>query len=165
VNESARDILERLEGKDEADGQRKVVAFLQGALKERGPRMAAEVIAEGEGAGLGKDAMRRALKKLGGRTEKASMNTGWLWGITRLSGMGDARKLPKAALFPDPHLRCLRQWTCHLRRTRRTRKLPPVRARGRRRFRATSRFSPPRPTVAVRWICSVTMVRDRSVSE
>jgi hypothetical protein len=51
--------------------------FLRMAL-QGGPRMAAEVIAEGE-AGFAERALRRALKKLGGWSEKASMKTGWIW--------------------------------------------------------------------------------------
>jgi putative DNA primase/helicase len=77
VNESAGDILARLEGKAES-GMRNAAAFLHDALK-RGPRMAAEVIAEGEAAGLGKRALQRALKSLGGTSEKLSFGTGWIW--------------------------------------------------------------------------------------
>jgi putative DNA primase/helicase len=80
VNESARDILTRLEGKTEPPtGMRKAAAFLRDALDGRGPRMAAEVIAEGEAAGLSERALRRALKALRGWSEKPSMKTGWIW--------------------------------------------------------------------------------------
>jgi putative DNA primase/helicase len=80
VNESARDILAPLEGKaEQPEGMRKAAAFLRGALNGRGPRMAAEVIKEGEAAGLSERALRRALKALGGWSEKASMKTGWIW--------------------------------------------------------------------------------------
>jgi putative DNA primase/helicase len=76
VNESASDILTRLEGKAEPPtGMRKAAAFLRDALNGRGPRMAAEVIAEGEAAGLSE----RALKALDGWSEKPSMKTGWIW--------------------------------------------------------------------------------------
>jgi hypothetical protein len=80
VNEPARDILARLEGKDERQGggERKAATFLRVALQD-GQRMAAEVIAEGEAAGLNECALRRALKKLGGWSEKANMKTGWIW--------------------------------------------------------------------------------------
>jgi putative DNA primase/helicase len=79
VNEPARVILARLEGKDEQQGgERKAATFLRMAL-QGGPRMAAEVIAEGEAAGFAERALRRALKKLGGWSEKASMKTGWIW--------------------------------------------------------------------------------------
>jgi len=81
VNESARDTLEKLERKEEKEetAKRRAAAFLQGALKGRGPRMAGEIIAEGEAAGLSERALRRALKALGGWSEKASMKTGWIW--------------------------------------------------------------------------------------
>jgi putative DNA primase/helicase len=82
TTESARDILERIEGKaaKEEMSKRKIVAFLLGALQGRGPRMAAEVIAEGEDAGFSERALRRTFTKaLGGRSEKASMKTGWIW--------------------------------------------------------------------------------------
>jgi hypothetical protein len=77
VNESARDILARLEGEGET-GMPKAAAFLREALRG-GPRMAAEVIAEGEAAGLGKRALQRALRALGGWSEKMSFGTGWIW--------------------------------------------------------------------------------------
>jgi putative DNA primase/helicase len=77
ANESARDILARLEGGAEA-GMRKAAAFLHDALKG-GARMAAEVIAEGEAVGLRKRALQRALKALGGWSEKHSFGTGWIW--------------------------------------------------------------------------------------
>jgi hypothetical protein len=41
--------------------------------------MAAEVIAEGEAAGLNAKTLSRALKKLGGTSEKGSFGTGWIW--------------------------------------------------------------------------------------
>jgi putative DNA primase/helicase len=77
VNEPARDILARLEGKAVPD-VRKAAAFLRGALKG-GPRMAAEVFAEGEAAGFNKRALQRALVRLGGSSEKPSFGTGWIW--------------------------------------------------------------------------------------
>jgi putative DNA primase/helicase len=77
VNESARDVLARLEGKPKLEpAMRKDVAFLREALKA-GPRMA--VIAEGEAAGFGERVLRRALKRIGGWSEKPSMKTGWIW--------------------------------------------------------------------------------------
>jgi putative DNA primase/helicase len=80
VNESTSDLLTRLEGKAEPPtGTRKAAAFLRDALNGRGPRMAAEVIKEGEGVGLSERALRRALKTLGGWSEKPSMKTGWIW--------------------------------------------------------------------------------------
>jgi RecA-family ATPase len=78
VNESARDILERLEGKQEQQGERKAVTFLRAALQD-GPRTAAEVIAEGEAHGFNERVLRRALRKLGGSSEKPSFKTGWIW--------------------------------------------------------------------------------------
>jgi hypothetical protein len=80
VNEPARDILARLEGKQEEQrsGERKAATFLRIALQD-GPHMAAEVIREGEAHGFTERALRRALKKLGGWSEKASMKTGWVW--------------------------------------------------------------------------------------
>jgi hypothetical protein len=77
VNESARDILERLEGKTETV-LRKAALFLRDALKG-GPQMAGEVIAKGEAAGFNERALRRALKTIGGRSEKPSFGTGWIW--------------------------------------------------------------------------------------
>jgi len=41
--------------------------------------LAAEVIANGEVAGFNERALRRALKKLGGTSEKLSLRTGWIW--------------------------------------------------------------------------------------
>ena len=81
VTNSARDILERIEGKAAKVemSKRKVNAFLLGALQGRGERLAAEVIAEGEAAGFSERALRRAFKAMGGQSEKASMKTGWLW--------------------------------------------------------------------------------------
>jgi hypothetical protein len=38
-----------------------------------------EVIKEGEAAGLNERALRRALKALGGWSDKPSMKTGWIW--------------------------------------------------------------------------------------
>jgi hypothetical protein len=83
VNESARDVLARLEGRTEpreVGGLRKAAAFLRQALKA-GPRTAAEVIAEGEAAGFNKRALQRALGRLGGSSEKPSFGTGWIWNL------------------------------------------------------------------------------------
>jgi putative DNA primase/helicase len=77
VNEPARDILAGLEGKA-GPGTRKATSFLHDALR-CGPRMAAEVIAEGEAAGLGERSLQRALKAVGGSSEKLSFGAGWVW--------------------------------------------------------------------------------------
>jgi len=77
VNESARDILARLEGKTEP-AMRKAATFLRDALKG-GPQLASEVIANGEAAGFNERALRRALKRLGGSSEKPSFGSGWIW--------------------------------------------------------------------------------------
>jgi putative DNA primase/helicase len=71
VDRSAGDILEEYEGMTEA--------------LANGPRMAAEVEAEGEKLSFSVWAMRRALKKLGGTTQKASFGTGWVWELPELS--------------------------------------------------------------------------------
>jgi putative DNA primase/helicase len=85
VDEPARDILARLEGKTEQQTARaRAAVFLREALKG-GPRMAGEVVAEGEAAGFGERALRRALKKLGGSTEKPSFGTGWVWELPGLA--------------------------------------------------------------------------------
>lgn len=83
VNESARDILTRLESKpEEVTG--KAASFLRNALNG-GARMAAEVIAEGEAAGIHHKALQRAVKKLGGSSEKPSFGTGWIWELPELA--------------------------------------------------------------------------------
>jgi hypothetical protein len=80
---SARDILARLEGKVPAESAgSKARVFVRDALAD-GPRLAAEVIAEGAAAGLAKDALLRALKRLGGRSEKHSYKTGWVWELPK----------------------------------------------------------------------------------
>jgi hypothetical protein len=80
VNEPASGILARLESKDEQQqgGGRKAATFLRLAL-QAGPRMAAEVIAEGEAAGIPKRVLQRALKRFGGSSEKPGFGTGWIW--------------------------------------------------------------------------------------
>jgi putative DNA primase/helicase len=79
LDETARDILTRLEGgATNETGMRKGALFLRDALKD-GPKLAAEVIANGEAAGFNERALRRALKKLGGSSEKLSLRTGWIW--------------------------------------------------------------------------------------
>jgi RecA-family ATPase len=82
VNETARDILARFEAK--APTQRKAATFLRQALKP-GPRMAAEVIAEGEAAGLNDKALRRALKALGGTSERVGFggDGAWVWELPK----------------------------------------------------------------------------------
>ena len=87
VDKSARDILEEFEGKVKAaaEKKRKIIEFLTEALAGRGPRMAAEVEDEGEKLGFSVWALRRALKKLGGTTQKASFGTGWIWELPDLS--------------------------------------------------------------------------------
>jgi putative DNA primase/helicase len=77
IEGSAREILDQFEGKPTV-GHRGATAFLREALKD-GPRMAAEVIKEGEAAGFHKRALQRALKTLGGWSEKPSFATGWIW--------------------------------------------------------------------------------------
>ena len=54
--------------------------FLREALKD-GPKMAGEVIADGEAAGFNQRALRRALKNLKGTSEKISFGTGWIWSL------------------------------------------------------------------------------------
>ena len=68
IEGSARDILAQFEGKPEL-AVTKAAAFLREALKG-GPRMAREVIDEGEAKGLSERMLQRALKKLGG-TQRA----------------------------------------------------------------------------------------------
>jgi putative DNA primase/helicase len=87
VDRSARDVLEEFEGKMKgaAEARRKVAEFVREALTDRGPRMAAEVIAEGEALGFSEWALRRAFKKLGGKSEKPSLKTGWVWELPGLS--------------------------------------------------------------------------------
>ncbi len=77
LDEPARDILARLEGKTETVS-RKAALFLREALKG-GPKIAGDVIAEGEAAGFSERALRRALKTIGGTSEKPSFETGWIW--------------------------------------------------------------------------------------
>jgi putative DNA primase/helicase len=87
VDKSASEILEEFEGKVKAaaEKKRKIVEFLTEALAGRGPRMAAEVEAEGEALGFSVWALRRAFKKLGGRPEKPSFKTGWVWELPDMS--------------------------------------------------------------------------------
>ena len=76
---------------------RKGALFLRDALKD-GPKLAAEVIANGEAAGFDERALRRALKKLGGTSEKPSFGTGWVWEFARtgvVKGAGVAREADK----------------------------------------------------------------------
>jgi putative DNA primase/helicase len=83
IDGSTHELLAKLEGKSEG-AERKAAAFLREALNA-GPRMAAEVIAEGEEAGLNERTLRRALKKLGGTSEKPSFKTGWVWELPGLA--------------------------------------------------------------------------------
>ena len=87
VDRSARAMLEEFEGKTKAaaEARRKAAEFVSEALTDRGPRMAAEVIAEGEALGFSERALRRALKKLGGTSEKPSFKTGWVWELPGLA--------------------------------------------------------------------------------
>jgi AAA domain len=96
VTESARDILERIEGKEAKAEQskRKVNVFLLSALQGRGERLAAEVIAEGTAAGFSESAMRRAFKAMGGQSEKPSFKTGWVWSLP------DGEGAPNVIPFP-----------------------------------------------------------------
>jgi putative DNA primase/helicase len=86
IDKSAHDVLEEFEGKTKAaaETRRKVAEFVREALTDRGPRMAAEVIAEGEALGFSEWATRRAFKKLGGRGEKPSFKSGWVWELPEL---------------------------------------------------------------------------------
>jgi putative DNA primase/helicase len=80
---SARDILERLEGKAEVEPMdTKAGTFLRAELAD-GPQMAGEVIKKGEAQGLSAQALRRAFKKFGGQPQKASFGTGWLWELPK----------------------------------------------------------------------------------
>ncbi len=45
--------------------------------------MAAEVLAKGEAEGLGEWPLRRAFKKLGGLSEKASFKGAWVWELPK----------------------------------------------------------------------------------
>jgi hypothetical protein len=45
--------------------------------------MAAEVISEGEAQGFNERVLRRALRKLGGSSEKPSFRTGWIWELPK----------------------------------------------------------------------------------
>ena len=90
IDKSPRDIVDEIEGKAEPAGQatRKAVAFLREALKG-GPRMAREVIVEGEAAGFSERAQQRALKAIGGTNERvAGLGKGvayWLWELPELA--------------------------------------------------------------------------------
>jgi hypothetical protein len=77
TNETARDIFAKFEAKQEA--LRKAAAFIREALGGKGPRLAAEVLAEGETLGLNERTLRRAFKRLNGISEKPSFGTGWIW--------------------------------------------------------------------------------------
>jgi putative DNA primase/helicase len=87
INKSAREILEEIEGDAEkkATASRKAAEFVRDALADRGPRMAGEVIAEGEALGLNERTMRRAFKKMGGKSEKPTFGSGWVWELTGLA--------------------------------------------------------------------------------
>jgi putative DNA primase/helicase len=80
LDETARDILTRLEGGKTEPEMRKAALFLREALKD-GPKMAGEVIANGEATGFDKRALQRALRKLNGTSEKVSFGTGWIWSL------------------------------------------------------------------------------------
>jgi putative DNA primase/helicase len=80
---SAREILERLEGKAEVEPMdTKAGTFLRAELAD-GPQMAGEVIKKGEAQGLSAYALRRSFKKFGGRPQKASFGTGWIWELPK----------------------------------------------------------------------------------
>ena len=89
VDKSARDILEEFEGKAKAAAEKRAQdrRVPDRGARDRGPRMAAEVVAEGEKLGFQVWALRRALKKLGGTTQKPSFNTGWVWELPELVGV------------------------------------------------------------------------------
>jgi hypothetical protein len=81
VNESAGDILTRLEGKACAEAEsamREVTAFLRDTLRG-GPQLASEVVSKAETLGISESALRRALKKLGGSSQKLGFGGGWVW--------------------------------------------------------------------------------------
>jgi hypothetical protein len=81
---SAREILERFEAKPAEES--KSQAFLVEALKD-GPRLKADVIAEGEQAGLSERTLQRVFRKLGGTYERHGAGRGHfgVWEIPRLS--------------------------------------------------------------------------------
>ena len=87
VDGSARDILAQFEGKPET-AVRKAAAFLREALKS-GPRMAREVIAEGEAVGFGERQLQRALKAMSGTNERVGeIGKGigyWIWELPSLA--------------------------------------------------------------------------------
>jgi putative DNA primase/helicase len=87
IDGSARDILAQFEGKPET-AVRKAATFLRDALKG-GPRMAREVIAEGEAAGFGERQLQRALKAMGGTNERVGgIGKGvgyWIWELPSLA--------------------------------------------------------------------------------
>jgi putative DNA primase/helicase len=90
LNEPARDILAKLEGKDKAElGARKAATFLREALRD-GPQMAAEIIAQGKAAGCSERVLQRALKRIGGSSEKAGLRSGWIWDLPREPAEEDA---------------------------------------------------------------------------
>lgn len=87
IDGSARDILAQFEGKPET-AVRKAAAFLREALKS-GPRMAREVIAEGEAVGFGERQLQRALKAMSGTNERVGgIGKGigyWIWELPSLA--------------------------------------------------------------------------------
>jgi putative DNA primase/helicase len=87
IEGSARDVLARFEGKTET-GTRKALAFLREALRG-GPRMARDVIVEGEAAGFSERALQRGLKALGGTNERVGgIGKGvgyWIWELPNLA--------------------------------------------------------------------------------
>jgi putative DNA primase/helicase len=89
VDKSARDMLEEFEGKAERaqQAQRRAAAFVSEALKDRGPRIAAEVIAEGVAAGFNERTLRRAFKTVGGIAERVGFGKGgaWIWELPGLA--------------------------------------------------------------------------------
>jgi putative DNA primase/helicase len=89
VNKSASEILEEFEGDAErkAKAVRKAAAFVSEALKDRGPRLSAEVIAEGVAAGFNERTLRRAFKMIGGLSERAGFGKGgaWIWELPGLA--------------------------------------------------------------------------------
>jgi putative DNA primase/helicase len=77
---SARELLERLESKPQTGSAAEV--FLREVLKD-GPMMAAEVITKGNAQNLSEWVLRRALKKMGGSSEKASFQGAWIWELPK----------------------------------------------------------------------------------
>ena len=75
IEGSARDILAQFDSKPVGVSKRQAVLFLTAALA-RGPRLAAEVIAEAANAGISERTLRYTFKSLGGTPERHGKNRG-----------------------------------------------------------------------------------------